>query len=201
MANKRHKNVVQMAKDLSVDQSFADDLAKRIAQRQIVKKLIALRAAKGLTQQDIADSLGCTQSRVSKLESQTDFELSLGDFQGYADALGMQVVITLMKKDASIVDMVKQHAFCIKRLTDHLAALAATDRIIAEGVSNFFGEAAFNLLRMLQDSAKKLPPREEGELPQICFETCELDDEEELRARLVHQESHENHELEHAAPS
>lgn len=54
---------------------------------------------------------------------------------------------------------VKQHAFAIKRITDELAEMAASDKTIAKGVGHFFGEAAFNLIRMLQDSAKKLPAK------------------------------------------
>lgn len=179
MANKKFASVVEMARGLGETPAFADELAKHLAQRQIIQELLAQRAAKGLSQKEIAEKLGCTQSRISKLESSSDVELSIGDLMKYADALGLRVGITLFKKDATSVDQVKHHAFCIKRLTDHLAHLAFTDATIAEGVVRFFNEAAFNLLDMLQNSAKKLPQLPEVAFPSLTIETCGVDDSDE----------------------
>jgi hypothetical protein len=60
-----------------------------------------------------------------------------------------------------------------------LAGLAANDQKIVRGVADFFGQAFFNLVRMLPDSAKRLPPRSGDGEPFISFEICESDEEEE----------------------
>ena len=100
ISRKRYKSVVEMTRDLSDDSSFADEVERTIAARRLVKTLLVLRACKGLSQKDIADKLGSTQSRISKLEASTDDALRIGDLRAYADALGLKVKIDLVKKDA-----------------------------------------------------------------------------------------------------
>ena len=78
----------------------------------------------------------------------------MGDLVKYADALGLRFGVILTKKDATIVDRVKHHAFCIKHPTDELARVTASDEVVAKGVASFFGEATVNFIRMIQASAK-----------------------------------------------
>jgi transcriptional regulator with XRE-family HTH domain len=94
---KTYTNVVDMVRE-DLGDEFADALAKRIAERDLVKELFVLRNVKGLTQKALADRMGCTQSRVSKLESARDVELSLGDVKEYLDALGYEVRLTIAPK-------------------------------------------------------------------------------------------------------
>ena len=105
----------------------------------------------------MAKKLGWSQSRVSKLESSDDGDLRFGDIIAYLSVLGLELGIVISPREASAVTRVKHHAFSIKRITDQLAELAVGDDTIAKGVARFFGEAAFNLISMLQQSAKKLP--------------------------------------------
>ena len=51
-----------------------------------------------------------------------------------------------------------------------MAQLAGRDEKIAQAVSAFFGEAFFNLVKMLQDSANKLPLRADDDAPYIRIE-------------------------------
>jgi hypothetical protein len=60
------------------------------------------------------------------------------------------------------VEKVKCHAVTIKKHTDDMAQLARMDESIAEGVASFFFELFANLIWMLGDSAKGLPPRPDG---------------------------------------
>ena len=157
MANKQYKNVVEMMREVNGERPFADALQAYLAQRSLMTELVALRAARGLTQQAIAEKLSCTQGRISKLESATNGELSLGELVRYADVLGFDIGVTLSGKDVTLADRVKHHAFCIKMLTDQLANLASGDKTIAKGVGEFLREAAFNLVRLVASSAKHLP--------------------------------------------
>jgi transcriptional regulator with XRE-family HTH domain len=159
-----------MMKDITQDDPYADELNEHLSRRTIIRKLLALRGAKGLSQGDIAAKLGCTQSRISKLESGTDADLSLRDFEGYAAALGFNIKIVIVDKNINFVNEIRYHAFSIRRLTDYLARLALADELIATGVAAFFNEAASNLLRMLQDSADKMKRRHERTVPPISIE-------------------------------
>lgn len=179
MATKKHRDIMELAKGLGEDQTFTRDLATHLGNRRLVHKLTAMRAARGLTQQDVAARMGCTQGRISKMERSDDLELSLASVVQYAQSLGLRLEITLTSEDATAVDRVKHHAFRIKRLTDHLAHLALADEKIAGGVSRFFVEAAFNLLHLLQDSAKKLPKLSEESSPTVDVDTCGVDDPDE----------------------
>src|SRR5262249_25109742 len=97
----------------------------------------------------------------------------IGDLAKYAAAVGLRLNIILDPKEASAVSRVKTLAFRIKHELDHLAGLAANDSNIARGIAGFFGEAFFTLVRMLQDSASKLPPCSEDGEPLISFTICE----------------------------
>lgn len=84
------QNVTEMVSQLTSDPSLTDQLAQQIANRKVVKQLIALRCARGLSQADVATSMHCTQSKISKLESGLDQDLRLGDLESYLHALGLQ---------------------------------------------------------------------------------------------------------------
>lgn len=96
---KLYNNVADMVRDLSEDKAQGERTAKKIEERTIINFLMALRAASGLSQSEIAAKMGCTQSKISKLEGGKDEELSIGDFHGYADALGLPSCIGIDNKN------------------------------------------------------------------------------------------------------
>lgn len=179
---KARTSVSQMVRETSDDASFKELFEQRLRARRIIKDLMVQRAVHDLSQRDIAEKIGCTQSRISKLEQTNDADLRLGDLAQYADALGLRVNIILETKEWTPVTRIKKFAFQIKREMDKLGALAADDHLIAKGVAEFVGEAFFNLMRIMQDSVKKLPPRPEDGNPYISFHICtenETEDSEE----------------------
>src|SRR3989304_3200241 len=149
MTSKKYKSVVEMVRACSDDQEFVDGFERHSADRRLAGSLFAVRAAKGLSQKDIAERLWGTQSRISKLENSDDSSFRLGDLAAYVKALGLHFRLVLSKRDETIVEQVKYHAICIKKLLDQLARLAQDDKRIAGGVSAFFGESFFNMIRML----------------------------------------------------
>jgi hypothetical protein len=68
----------------------------------------------------------------------------------------------LGQKDSTIVNKIKYHALAIKGLLAELVKLAQMDKQIAAGVAGFHGEAFFNLIQILRDSANELPRRDAG---------------------------------------
>lgn len=165
----KFSSVETMVRATSGDRESAESFERNNNKRRRIHFLIALRGAMGLSQTELAKRLGCTQSRISKLEGSDDDDISLGDFRKYSAALGFSMQTSFMPKGARTVDRVKFHAFQIKNLVDKLAGLVECDPAIASGVSSFFSEAAFNFLLILQQAADKLPrpvdePDEDNEM-------------------------------------
>jgi predicted XRE-type DNA-binding protein len=96
-----YRNVPELVRDICGSRSFADGFESRLANRKIVKDLMVLRATQGLSQKDVALKLGCTQSRISKLESMTDADLRIGDLSKYAEVLGLELRIILESTNQS----------------------------------------------------------------------------------------------------
>lgn len=156
---KQFANVSQMVEALAENPKFVEATKSDAAERELVSRLFALRCAKGVSQEEMAKHLGCTQGRVSKLESAVDRRLRLGDVSNYASALGMELRIVLAPKSTTIADEVKYHWASVRRLLDSMVDLAREDHTIAGGISKFFGEAAVNFLGAILQSTAKLKRR------------------------------------------
>lgn len=59
----------------------------------LVHQLSLLRQQAGLTQEEMANRLGCTQSAVSKVESGRDEDLTIKEILGYAKATQQSLII------------------------------------------------------------------------------------------------------------
>lgn len=166
--NKSFNSVSQMIRDLS-DRDFADTVEERLAERQIVKHLMALRAKQELSQEEMAKKLKCSQSKISKFESAKDGDIRLDTLVKYLDAMDMQPQFIFMPKKNRTVNEIKFHFCQMKRLMKTLSGMAIKDEAIAKGIADFFSEAAFNFITMLVESAKDLPShvRESTELIKV----------------------------------
>ncbi len=160
MANKQqYASVSDVLRDIAPDDAFQTEFDQHIAERSVIKQLLALRATLGLSQQDIADRIGsgCTQGKISKLENAKDADVRLGNLQAYADAVDCGFTAQPMPRHLKPVDKVKIHAVAIKKHMDDLAQLARSDEKIAHGVAGFFYECFVNVFLMMGDSARQLP--------------------------------------------
>ncbi len=177
-SKKKYTNVAELVRDTVPDEEFHAAFEEHVAQRKLIKRLVALRAARGMSQSDVAAKMACSQSRVSKLENATDEEMRLGDLRAYAKAVGCDLVACPIPHDMKPVDTVKYHTVTIKKHTDDLAELAKADESIAEGVAGFFFELFANFIWMLGDSAKRLPLRSDGTPRFRVKAKLEVDDDE-----------------------
>jgi len=166
---KQYASVSELVRDIVPDEEFHAAFDEFVARRKLTKQLVALRAARGMSQEDVAAKMACTQSRISKLENAEDDDVRLGDLRAYAEAVGCELVACPIPQDITSVERVKCHTVTIKKHTDDLAQLARTDETIAEGVASFFFELFANFIWVLGDSAKQLPLRSDG-APRIRVE-------------------------------
>ena len=93
MASRQFKSVSDLVRTISDSAVTAELVEKKIAERAIVSQLIAMRLKRDLSQGDIAKEMGCTQSRVSKLENGLDKNLTFADIEAYLKALQMQMCV------------------------------------------------------------------------------------------------------------
>lgn len=76
---------------------FAEAYAASAAEYELVRELLAARARAGLTQEQVAQSMGTTKSAVSRLEGAGTHSPSVGTLRRYARAVGCEVVIRLVR--------------------------------------------------------------------------------------------------------
>jgi transcriptional regulator with XRE-family HTH domain len=173
---KTYKSVGQMVRE-TADGAFAQAFEERLRERRVVKDLMVLRARRGLTQADVAEKMGCTQSRISKLESARDVDLTLGDLARYAGAVGYRLGVVLEPTEMTAVGRVKRLASQIREELSRLAGPAREDQQVAEGLAGFFSEAFFNLVGILQRSAEERPDHPEDGERLISFEIIDREPE------------------------
>jgi transcriptional regulator with XRE-family HTH domain len=163
--HKTYDSVTDLAAAMGASAEFTKKLANELARRTIVDHLIALRGAKGFSQKDIADRMGCTQSKVSKLESSDDGDLKIDDLRQNASAIGLNMGLFLAERQLRALDRIKFHAFQIRNELSRLVELAKGDSSITDGVAHVHGETCFNVVKLigkslealLQASAETLP--------------------------------------------
>ncbi|MHC4180613.1 MAG: helix-turn-helix domain-containing protein [Planctomycetota bacterium] len=172
---RQYASVSELLQDIAPDGEFPAEFEEHVQRRGLIKHLLALRAAKGLAQRDLAEKLGCTQSRISKLENGTDDELRLGDLVKYVHALGLDFGIAMRPPSQTVFDEIKYHAFCIKDRLEHLVKLAGEDQAMQQGVGEAHIETLLNLMKIVVDSVRKLPVGPETKSPYIRIEMCGSD--------------------------
>ncbi|MDD3925308.1 MAG: helix-turn-helix transcriptional regulator [bacterium] len=180
---RRYSSVSEMAKHLTDDKDFQTQLDKEIAGKSMAKTLFVLRCSHGVTQKEMAERLGFTQSRISKLENAPIDAIKVSDLVAYAKALDLNLSIAFHQgqtKNTTSVDCVRFHTLQIKKHLDNLAKLAHKDDDIFAGVVKFYSETLVNFLQLFSRSAAKLPkkPADEQSTLDICMpaEMCSVGD-------------------------
>ncbi|NCD33397.1 MAG: XRE family transcriptional regulator [Spartobacteria bacterium] len=152
----KYNSVADMVDSLTDDTHFKAELEQELNNKSMAKTLFAMRCRRGITQAEMAEKIGCTQSRLSKLENTDNENIKMGDLIDYANVLGLNLSINFHEK-MTAVESIKYHAFQIRKHLDHLAQLAHGDEQILSGVKEFFNEYLFNMLNLFKKSADKLP--------------------------------------------
>jgi DNA-binding XRE family transcriptional regulator len=75
---------------------FACAYAESADEYELVRELLAARAKAGLTQEQVAESMGTTKSAISRLEGAGKHSPSVSTLRRYARAVGCEVEIRLV---------------------------------------------------------------------------------------------------------
>lgn len=192
---REHNSVAEMVRNLTDDESAAKEFESQLERRKLVHFLFALRSSAGLSQKEIAERMGCSQSRISKLENGEDDDLRLGDLRAYVKALGSDVTFLFAKRGLGLASQVKYHALKMRDGLSRLVQIAREDDALVKGIAGFHAEAFVNIAKMIQETASKLPVCPENGEPYIKIvgpDDCGLDElsdeENRLAAKRLDQE-------------
>ncbi len=153
---RKYGSVTELMRGEGVSQEVQDKVKELENETRVVDYLVRLRQGAGITQEDMARALGVTQSAISKLESGTDPELTLGEIRGYAQATTQRIGL-MFGKPLTHVESVKCHALAIRHHLEQLAQIANRHDELEKDIQGFFGEAFFNILTILAECGDKLP--------------------------------------------
>jgi transcriptional regulator with XRE-family HTH domain len=169
---KKYSSVLEMLKGTGNNKRTITAVEKLIKERSLVTQLIILRCRHNMTQKELAAKIGCTQSRVSKIESSLNREIVVADLLDYAKALNLRLEIGYRHPSVKLVDLIRYHALKIKEYLSELRTLAKDDAVIKKGVCDFHKEAQNNLNRFINDSLNKLDDKQMG--PRSDYKTIHI---------------------------
>jgi len=159
--SKRFGSVSDMMKDLNDGSAQAEAIQKDLKRSQISSILFVMRNKQNLTQGQMAEKLGWSQSKVSKMEHQEDTHYSVSEITDYCSALGYNLEIGFSLKSETWLDKVKRHYTHMHRYLNKISDSAQGDAAIQKGVNQVMIEASGNLLHLVEVCIGKVkkPPK------------------------------------------
>jgi len=148
---KRYRSTSEMLKDSGNPQELIDSVKEVEAQR-LVPLLTGMRVSKGLTQKELAQAIGCSQGRISKLETSRDEDLRLADVLDYTGALDESLWITIGAPP--VAEHIKLHIRALRGLLEELVKLAGDDQAVARGINGFLDEVLVETGRLVEKFKK-----------------------------------------------
>jgi DNA-binding Xre family transcriptional regulator len=97
LSGKRYTSVTEMLRDQMGDE-YADNFQKLLDARAVAKTLQILRVKNDLPQEELAEIIGWSQSKISKFENSEDAQMRFGDIQEYLEGLGYRLAISVEEK-------------------------------------------------------------------------------------------------------
>ncbi len=163
MANEKTYNSVSelYAKHASAEE--CESFVKYLDSRKLAKTLFALRNKAGLTQNELAEKTGITQSKVSKIEHAQDVTLTIGDILQFCDGLNLQLHLGLMPEGMSLVNKVKFHWNELQKHLETIQEISKGDTVMEKAARDFTFEAAHNITNGLFDCLENVMPKQKQE--------------------------------------
>lgn len=174
---KVHHSVVDMVRAHSKDDpAFVREFEERLHGRRLVTLLSVLRCRAGLSQRDLAARMGCTQSKISKLESGKDADVSIGDLLSYTAATENEIRLFFVPKRRSILHQVELHAQSIGTLLSRLVELVGDDPTMGAAAKKAVNKVNFDLGKIVQHAIDSIPDTAEAKPQPFQVEAPELEE-------------------------
>ncbi len=141
---------------LGAGDALRQEYAALAGHTRLSRLLFSLRCRAGLTQQDLAERVGCAQSVVSRIENACDEELSVGDLLRYARGLDLGMQVGFAAKETTLANSIRCHLDGLARDLRQLLDLAGDDLSILAGAASVFRGTAEQFGAVLLESADRL---------------------------------------------
>lgn len=153
---KKYNKVSDLIKDISESEKVKEGTIKEIESTSLSKFLFFLRCEHKLTQGELAEKIGCSQSRVSKIESSYDADLTVKDFLDYGKALNLRLEVGYRQKNVKITDLIKFHVVKAREYLTQLTDMVDGDEAISKGVIGFIKDFLYNMFDAVAANLQKL---------------------------------------------
>jgi hypothetical protein len=158
VVGRKYASVSELVRDTS-DAGFADEFDKYQADRGLVNCLTIIRCANGVSQVELAKRMDCAQSKISKMETSADADLSFGDVVSFALALQQSIRISFSPSRKNGSDHIRFHVECIKHALDGLVRINGDDKDTCDDVEAFAIQTVQNMVTAIESALDKLPHR------------------------------------------
>ena len=139
------------------DASRQSSLEERREATRLIRCLVSMRGKAGLSQREMAERMGCSQSRISKIEHGLDFELTIGDMTAYAKATGFGSIISFSDGINNAAGMIKYHIKQANMLLGRIIELSEKDTCMLKGADNYSMGMLLSFCSLLYEETKKIP--------------------------------------------
>lgn len=131
----------------------------------LCRALQRARLEAGFSQRALAKAAGMSTSKICRMESGVDADLTLGEITKYIAPLGMSMSMLFDNETQPASMRIKHMVLSIGNLLGKLAELAEEDpddRILIDGIYRFRGEVLYNFLNRYKETTPQItipPPR------------------------------------------
>lgn len=179
----RFDNAADLAAYLTGSKDIRERVKREISNQHFVSFLTKLRHLIGMNQEEIAHAMACNQSKISRLETGDDKQVSIFDAQVYLHALGFSMKVyaePLDEEEIPDATRIKNYVFAIKEKLDSLTALAKKlggDDELTEKISEFRSEVLLNFLYMFEESRQHVSAFDSVTLVEQVVSPVQIQDE------------------------
>ena len=153
---RRYGSVAELMRGEGVSQEVQNIVTEFEKETHLSNQLALMRTIAGLTQEQMAERLNCSQSCISKWESGRDEDLDIRTLRSYAEATKQRIGL-IIGQPLNHVEAIKLHVAGIQKRLLALAALARENGDLEADINAFFGEACFNIIQLLARCQLEMP--------------------------------------------
>lgn len=157
----RESSVSEMVSGAAQVETLDNKVEGRAGDYNVSRALSDLRCSQKLTQEELAERAGCTQSKISRIENSSNDRLKLDDLTMYARAFNMQVSIDFTRESSS-AGATERLARQIRNGLDHVAEKARHEGAADEGAKKTYEAFLFEMLDLFLDNLEGLRARRNG---------------------------------------
>jgi transcriptional regulator with XRE-family HTH domain len=167
---RRYASVAALMGGEGVPDEIREAVSELEKETHLTAQLTRMRIQAGLTQEEMAEAVGCTQGCVSKWESGRDEDLDIKTIRAYTKATGQRVGV-LIGQPLNHAEAIKIHVAGIQKRLLALAKLSHANGELQAEINNFFGEFCLNIFSVMADASEVLPKNGDVEVRIQLFET------------------------------